>query len=165
MPARFTGRALVLALLGAFLCVVVWIVVTETSPYRANIGKLSATLGSSNGPNSRSARVALTNCGAGDLQTLGIILQIKEPDGTWREYSSTGFSVTLLPGGSHVVVLNNIKESGDYRPWVSYASELTGLRRWTNRFTRAIKKGQLSLLWNSGTTYKHGEVVGEVRHF
>src|SRR6185503_16446609 len=115
MRARFTRRALALALLGVLLCAVTWIVVTETSPYRANIGKLSATLESSKGPDSRSAQVTLTNRGAGDLQILGVLLQFKELDGTWSEHANTDVGVTLKPGGSHVVVLNGLKENGDYR--------------------------------------------------
>ena len=170
MRAHFTRRALFLALSGAFPCAVTWIVVMETSPYRANIGKLSATLepapwNEQNGTNPRSARVILENRGAGELRMNGIIVQSRERDGTWTEYSSTSVGVRIRPGGSHIVVVNGIKESGHYRPWVSYSSGLTGVRRWTNRFTRAIRKGQLSLLWNSGTTYRYGEAVGEARHF
>lgn len=166
MRTRSTRRAVVLALLGAFLCALVWIATAERGRTdHANIGKLSATVTPLNEERTASVRVVLTNRGAGNLQLGSIILQLKEPDGTWMDYSHTSLSNTLSPGGSQVVLVRDLKRGAIYRPSVSYYCELTGLRRWTKRAAQVVKKRKLDVLWSSAAHYRYGQAIGEESRF
>lgn len=158
-------RTAVLATIGVIVCTLAWMATSEIHSHAANIGKLSAVLEKSPGLQTASTRLVIANRGAGEVKLMGATLQFKEWDGSWTERSVINSNLWLKSGRSYTMMVNGIKQSGDYRAQVGYYGELTGPRLWGHRLGQVLKKKSLSELSRSGTPYLYGEVTAAEVHF